>query len=672
MKNSIIINSITLINFKGVKNKTIEFKDTTNIFGANATGKTTIFDGFVWGLFGKDSTDRKDFEIKTLNQQGKTTQEIEVEVKIILTVNGEQVTIQRILKENWVKKRGSETREFSGNVTEFYWNGVPMQLREFQLKISSILEESVFKLITNPLAFNSLNWKDRRNILISMAPTSQEELAAGNVAFEKLLNDAKSYKDLTEYGKMIAASITKAKSDLKEIPARIDEVNRSKPEALNFDALRVDLETKNKELAAVDTKIQDKSAALDGELEIINSKKRQASTIKTDLDIIEDMARKQAESSVKPDTTALDGLVKNQDAKKGELSTAENTLNTLQSKINSIDNDIAVVDKKMLDKRNEWETENAKAFVFDDQNACCNECKRAFDVADVEAKKAELFANFKANKNKALAEINTKGISLKEEKELLVKEKLSIQERMQKGTEIIDALKVELKDISDQIQNENDLLNQSNSDDVDLESIFEKILSENPTYKTKKQQLEEINASIGEVPTVDNAELIEQRKLIIDQIDNIKGSLNIEIQINSSNDRIEQLQEEEKTLSQKIASVEKEQFIIESFNKLCIETLEQKINERFKIVQFKMFNTLINGGTEECCEALINGVPFSDANTASKINAGIDIINTLCKFYETSAPIFIDSRESVTSLIETESQIISLIVSESDKILRVA
>ena len=274
---------------------------------------------FFWGLFGKDSSDRKDFEIKTLDQHGKTTQEIEVEVKIVLTVNGEPVTIQRILKENWVKKRGFEHREFSGNVTDFYWNGVPMQLKEFQMKISSILEESVFKLITNPLAFNALNWKDRRNILISMAPTSVEELASGNAAFEKLLNDAKAYKDLTEYGKMIAASITKAKQDLKEIPARIDEVNRSKPEALDFDGLRENLAKKGKELESVDLKIQDKSAALDIELQEINAKKRDANIIKTDIDMIEDMARKKANKSVEPDTTAMDALLKQQVIKRLKL-----------------------------------------------------------------------------------------------------------------------------------------------------------------------------------------------------------------------------------------------------------------------------------------------------------------------------------------------------------------
>lgn len=671
MKNSIIINSITLINFKGVKNKTIDFKDTTNIFGANATGKTTIFDAFIWGLFGKDSSDRKDFEIKTLDQHGKTTQEIEVEVKIVLTVNGEPVTIQRILKENWVKKRGFEHREFSGNVTDFYWNGVPMQLKEFQMKISSILEESVFKLITNPLAFNALNWKDRRNILISMAPTSVEELASGNAAFEKLLNDAKAYKDLTEYGKMIAASITKAKQDLKEIPARIDEVNRSKPEALDFDGLRENLAKKGKELESVDLKIQDKSAALDIELQEINAKKRDANIIKTDIDMIEDMARKKANKSVEPDTTAMDALLKQQSDKKIEIDGAKNGLRSLESKVEGIKIDIQSVDKKMSDKRQEWETENAKVFVFDDSNACCNECKRPFDNADVEAKKSELLANFNTNKKNALADINTKGASLKSEKESLENELTPLETRVSNGKKHIESLENELKIIEGNIELEKGKTPASETT-VDIEVIYNQLLSENPAYKIKKDKYAALQEEITNVPTVDNSELTNQRKLIVEEIDNIKGQLNIENQIKSVEKRISELQEEEKALSQRISGVEKQQFVIESFNKLCIETLEKKINSRFKLVQFKMFNSLINGGTEECCEALINGVPFSDANNASKINAGLDIINTLCSFYEITAPIFIDNRESVIEILETESQIINLIVSDDDKSLRVA
>ena len=82
----------------------------------------------------------------------------------------------------------------------------------------------------------------------------------------------------------------------------------------------------------------------------------------------------------------------------------------------------------------------------------------------------------------------------------------------------------------------------------------------------------------------------------------------------------------------------------------------------FKFVKFRMFNQLINGGTEPTCETLVSGVPYSSANNAGKINAGIDIINTFSKFYGIFAPIWVDNAESVNSIENTWSQIIKLYV----------
>lgn len=125
-------------------------------------------------------------------------------------------------------------------------------------------------------------------------------------------------------------------------------------------------------------------------------------------------------------------------------------------------------------------------------------------------------------------------------------------------------------------------------------------------------------------------------------------------------------------MAQQIANVEKEQFVIENFIKAKVDALENVVNSKFKFVKFKMFDEQINGGLRETCEVMVNGVPYSDANTASKINAGLDIINVLSEHYQISAPIFIDNRESVTELIQCESQIINLIVSALDSQLRVA
>lgn len=665
MKKSIVIKSISLLNFKGIKNQTIEFGKVTDIFGANGTGKTTVFDAFTWCLFGKDSTDRKDFNVK--NTVEKTLNKADHEVIVNLEVNGLTQELKRVYKENWVKKRGFEEREFAGNVTEYYWNGVPMQQKEFQQRVSEVLEEGIFKLITNPLALNLMKWQDRRNILTAMAPVTEEELANGNEAFEKLLQDASSYKSLEDYKKMIKASIKKAKEDIALIPARIDEVTRQKPEALDFVKIKSDLDAKEKELAAVDNQIQNANAGTDA----IVSKRREQSiaigNLENEITNIESAARNEAN---KPeDNSELTSLISSLNNKNSELITAENGLKTLRESKESKSKRVGELVSQMNSKREHWNSENSKTFVFNEEDCKCPTCNTKFEQSKVEQKRTELLTNFNANKSAILSRINSDGASLKQEKENLESEIISLTERITKGEGVFDVLSDDFKCIELNIVA---LRSNISNKPKDTNLIYEYILSENTSYKVKKQEVEKLKSELVVVPEVDNSSLIEHRKLIVVEIDNLKIQLNLKAQIDNCNARIQQLNEEEKILSQQIANVEKIEFTIESFNKLKVDTLENEINKRFKFVKFRMFETQINGGEAECCDALIDGVPFSDANTASRINAGIDIINTLCDFYQVTAPIWIDNRESIVELIESESQIVNLIVSGEDKKLRVA
>jgi len=672
MKNQIKIESISLVNFKGARNQSISFGDQTNIFGANATGKTTIFDAFTWLLFGKDSSDRKDFEVKTLDADNRKTDNIEIEVSAVLKVNGVRTEIKRILKENWVKKRGSLEPEFKGNETVYYWDGVPMQQKEFLAKITAILDESIFKLITNPLAFNSLKWQDKRNVLIQITgDLSDEQLAGTNKEYQDLVAKLTNGKTLEDYRKQINASIKKSKEDLKDIPTRIDEVLRTKPDAKDFDALRARLETKKEELSKVDSQIQDKSRAFDSELEEINKKKLAANVLKNDIATIEQKANSDAEEKVKPDDSVLMLMQNTLETKTADLISAKNGLATLSAKVATIQNEIAQTESKISGKRSEWETENAKELSFDDKAFCCPTCNRSIEADDAELKKTQMISEFKAKKNVALSQITAQGQALANEKANLENELKAVNERIGKGNEMVDSLNAEIKKATADIEIEG--AKHENAEKMpSKEEVCAQILKADTKYAEKKAELEQIQSTIVEIPKVDIEELKTKREQIVSEMDSIKTELQVEGQIKAVEERVGNLRKEEGELAQFIANVEKEQFTIENFNKLRIDSLEGKINEKFSFVKFKLFDTQINGGEVECCEALISGVPFSDANTASKINAGLDIINTLCEFYQVSAPIFIDNRESVVEVIDTDSQIINLIVSKEDKSLRVA
>lgn len=666
---TIKIESIKLTNFKGIKNQSIEFDNNTDIFGANGTGKTTIYDAFLWLLFGKNSEDKKDFNIKNTVDLSLNRQEHEVEA--VMIIDGETNTLKRIYKEKWQKKRGEEVSEMTGNETLYYLNEVPMQQKEFQAKVSSFCEESFFKLITNPYAFHSLKWQERRSVLLQMAgEITYEELAKGVPEYEALVANLTQGKTMEDYRKQIIASVKKKKDDLKAIPTRVDEVLKSMPDALDFVALKSDLTIKEKEVIAVDNQIQNKSAAFDEKLKAINEKKLQANTLKSEIQTIQANIKGAAENSLKPDTSEIDSLNSKLAAKKGELQSSKNALETLESKKASFEQSITGLNATIEAKRSEWTTENSKGITFEDKSFCCPTCKRDFEASDIDANKKEMLANFNRDKQIKLDAINAKGKSLSEEKTATEKELSAIVSRIATGKEMVTGLQTEIKEIESAIEVVK--AKSVTKSDLTVDQVITNMLLENVDYNRKSIELENIVATIEEVPVVDVEDLKTQRRSIQVEIDEIKSKLLLETQIASCNERLEQLKLEEKSLAQQIADVEKTQFTIERFEKLKMTALEEKVNSKFKMVKFRMFDTQVNGGESPDCEIMVNGVPFSDANTASKINAGIDIISTLCEYYQVSAPIFIDGAESIHDIIATDSQLIRLVVSKADKALRVA
>ena len=196
---TIRLKQLKINNFKGIKALKLDFGTDGNntIYGANGSGKTTVFDSFTWLLFGKDSQGKSDFEMKPLDQENNIIHNQEVEVSAELLIDGEVVELRKVLSEKWTKKRGSETAEFTGNETNYFFNSVPLTQKEFTFKITNIVEEYIFKVLTNPIAFVSLKWQEQRVILLEIAGIpSDAEIALGDTDLENLINEVGTQKNI--------------------------------------------------------------------------------------------------------------------------------------------------------------------------------------------------------------------------------------------------------------------------------------------------------------------------------------------------------------------------------------------------------------------------------------------------------------------------------------------
>ena len=133
---------MTLVYFKGVKSMEIVFGDRTTVRGTNATGKTTVFDAFTWCLFGKDSTGKTDFEIKTI-ENGRVVEKVPHMVSLVLDVDGAEKVLTRELHEKWTKPRGKAEAEFTGNETHYYVDGCEVKAKDYEATENGLVDDTL-------------------------------------------------------------------------------------------------------------------------------------------------------------------------------------------------------------------------------------------------------------------------------------------------------------------------------------------------------------------------------------------------------------------------------------------------------------------------------------------------------------------------------------------------
>lgn len=637
----IIIKSLKLVNFKGLRDYEVTFdSDLTSIYGKNGSGKTTLFDAFTWTLFGKDSEDRKQFNVKTLDETGAAIEKLPHEVTIVLSVDGKEITLTRRFTEKWTKRRGSAVEEFTGHTEERLYNDVPCSLKEWNEKIEEICSEQSFKFITSPTYFTAQKWEVQRAMLIRMAgDITDEEILLHRPEFSELVAELTG-KTLEEYKREIANKKRRIKTEIDALPARIDERKRDSIEQLDWTAIEQEIAAKKKQLSDIEDQLTDAGKKLTEQ----NKERMSLLSQRSDLE-----AKKQ-EIAAKLKETALAGYYKEkaeQDRLKSEHGYKSEDATRLQREISQLRQESERISQRLTEFRDKWHAKKQETLQFDANDFICPTCLRPLETEDIEKKQQEMTERFNAKKAADLEEINKQGKQIKAEL-LSVESRIAEKEQQFKETEAA------IKKIA-------------------LDDLYQKTLvapvvdiENDPQIKeiTKKQQ--EISNKIESslYNTEEDVTLKKQKAALSEEISTLTINLSKKDQIARNNERIAELEKQLREQSDELAALEKIEFTIAEYTKTRIEALESKIAGLFRHVRFKMYTQQINGGEAETCEAQVNGVPYSDLNHAAKINAGLDIIDAICKFEDISAPVFVDNAEAVNDLLAIGSQIIRLVVSE--------
>lgn len=677
-----ILKSLHIENFKGVKDKTYEFGKTTRVSGMNRRGKTTIGAAWYW------LTSDKNYElVSNPNIRPDNIEDCIPTVTADVDVDGKEITLSKMQK----RKVGKPDKNGVSKVTitnTYEINSVPKTERDFKAYLEELgFEFDKFLICSHPNVFTkdlSLKKKqdEMRKSLFAMASAKTDlEIAQMNKETADVAKLLESYK-LEEIEAMNNASKKKAVEQLDAIPNQI----------IGLEKAKVDVDVAEQELAKADltrriAECDKKIAGADHSLDELRDKEMR---LQLDISgITQTMNRELSNRRYEIDAD-LCGC-------EDELKHLEQTISLKENQI--VGNEKAITDadaerKKIGEKYN---AEYAKAFdeapylfdeskwVFDENSTVCSLCGQKLPEDKIE----QLKADFESRKEKAKADAEEK---LKAKRfKFDTDKKVELNRLNTIGTEKKELI-TELTKKNADLNTEIDALKKQEQDAIAKKEELSKQLSEIPSeadytqnedYVKLKAERDKVLADIEKLESdgadkivtdlkVEKADLQSQ----LDEVNKIIAQAENNVQID---DKIADMQQKQNEYGQAKADAERILYQLKEVSKRKNELLVEEINQHFGIVRWKLFDFQKNGEYKEVCiptvldeETGIYKVFGDTTNTGREIEAKIDICNSFQKFFNMYVPIFLDGAESINDeyVPAVDAQLILLSVSE-DKQLKV-
>lgn len=649
MKEIKLVN-LKLRNFKGVKEFDLKANgNDVQVFGDNATGKTTLYDAFLWLLFNKDSQNKTKFSLKTLTPDGQEMNNLEHEVEATFLVDGQSLTLKKIHYEDWTQKRNALEKTFKGHKNDYFIDDVPTPEGQYKKEIEALIDEEVFKLLTSPTYFNEqFKWEKRREILLEITgDLTDEEVINANETLQELTGILQG-KKIEDRKKIIAAKKKKINDEIKSIPTRISEIKNMLPEE------EIDVASIEKEVSALEKEI-------DGHVSQINSiqngtaivgKKQELQQVVLDLETI----KRELESESVEKANKVNAKIHEEQS---NISILKRKKEDAEHQIKRNKEDYESTEKRLVPLREEYNVLEVTEFTHEVE-CVCPTCEQDLPLDQVAAAKEKALVAFNLKKSQRLEEIQASGKTGDKKKKELLEQNEKLSATVEATQSSIDSKLTVISKLEEELETLRTAVRDARQD---------------AKYQSKVQEQEKLSGEIKSLQ--ENAETavvgIESEVALLRTK---RNELNQQIAKHNhfvaSLQRIAELEAQQEQLAKDFEEIEKELFLIEEFTRIKVEMLDEKINSKFKIARFKLTHKQVDGTLVDVCETTYNGVPYgSGLNNAAKINVGLDIIQTLSDHYGFRVPIFVDNAEAVTKIAETDSQLISLVVSEPDKQLRI-
>ena len=641
------LNKLSIKNFAGIKEESFNFNgNNARIYGDNATGKTTTAVALNWLLFGKNLEGKQVENVVPQDSAGEEIYELVPTVEAVFDIDGKQVTYKKENHPVTQKNEYGQTEYKSSRRTKQYIDEVPFKITDFNKAIEALIDESVFKMITNVNTFANLNWKDKRELLFSISgEVTDSDVVNSNKELEPLL-EIISNNSLDEEKKKLQSQLKRSKKDLEHVPIRIDTLYSQLPKESDKD-LTVDISKVEKEI----DELKEKMTSIKNGGAAIN--------IKNDIQELQNKLKQLEIDTNQESKNKIHSL-------QSELNLYESDILNVQNRIKQVKQQTDEIQQSVTHQRNEWMELNKKRntlevekFQETELKNTCVCCGQILPEDEIEKAHEMALTRFNENKSKRLEQYRN--------------EMDTVAHRGKKLSESVEANKKHIEKLEADLQK---LKEEERIKQTQLEKLKESVtdVRELDEYKSIVSKIEVLeNQLSNESDTVSSS--VQEIQIEIDELTSTLRDLRSKEAENEMakgmKQEVENLRVQEDSLRTSIEDVQYQLYLLDQFTVTKVNLITKKVNSMFKLANFKMFNKQVNGELKETCEITVDGVSFDKGlNNAARINVGLDIIETISKYYNTFAPIFIDNSESVTEIFETTSQQIKLVVSEDDKQLR--
>ena len=653
----IIFKSLSLLNFKGIRNLHVSFgENLTVISGRNAAGKTSIADAIMWVLFDVGYDGNK-LEPKTFDKNHEIIKEIPHEAELTLLVDGDQIVLKRSLSDAW---KGDKCT----NTYKYYVDGDVTTSGDFKKVVEDICPDSVFRLISSATNFCSLPWQKQRELLESLADKyTTQDITQGDERFDFVVEELKK-KTIADLIHHIKYKRKEVQKQLDAVPVRLAELNKSLPEAQDWDAL-----------SAEKTKLNDKLVELANKMQAIRiggADKVRYDGILKKIEFAEKRKRNMEQGAM---NIATEQATKHQ----SDVITANIAVKKAQSLVDDLkatmrgytESEIHAKDKKeecerkVVDINNRLDELSKSRWSWNAEDGICPHCGQPLPAEDVERIKKESKDRFNERKSNASKKIQ--------------EEFNGIQQEYTDAKNILEKLDNDRMVTTNQLVKANKTLKEAEFKKLEVDAekpkTYEQILAEKEEYQQVVKEIADLQAELNEPSASSDenakmlAELEKEREPIGIRYNEVLELLATKETYDRISELIEKAKQDKESYQNQLDELDEQLDLANEYNKKSCQLLEENVNGHFSYVKWSMFTQDLDGNMKPYCECYHDGVPYSRLNGAAKVNAGIDIANTFSRFYQVSAPMVLDECESVNDPIYSgDQQQIRLKVTTDDKL----